>query len=75
MIEIVDKTITEPFKVYEGVKLNSVNYFVFMDKTEWYNFQPCNFKVKCVFMHNNAPSHMSKVTAEFFGVKGLEERS
>ena len=63
---IIDQTIIEPFKV--KVKLNSTNYSDFMDKTffAWHNFQSYSFKVKRVFMHNNVPSHVSKLTYEFF---------
>ena len=31
--EIVDQTIIRPFKIYEGIKLNSANYCDLMDKT------------------------------------------
>ena len=34
----------------------------FMDKTffGWYKSQFCSFKAKCIFIHNNAISHVSK---------------
>ena len=32
----------------------------------WYKSQSHSFKVNCVFMHDNAPSHVSKLTCEFF---------
>ena len=53
---IVDQIIIGPFKVDEGVQVNSANYSNFMDKTyfAWYKSQSCSFKMKYVFMHNNA---------------------
>ena len=56
----------EPFKI-KGDKLNSANYCDFMDKTffAWY-ISYSRFKVKYVFMYNNAPSHVSKLIDEFF---------
>ena len=38
-----------------------------MEKTflAWYQSQSFSFKMKCVFMHNNAPFHISKLTCEF----------
>ena len=29
--------------------------------------QSFSFKVKCIFMHDNAPSYVSKLTHKFFG--------
>ena len=42
-----------------------------MDKTffVWYKCQFHSFKVKCIFMHNHAPFHLSKLTYVFFGHK------
>ena len=67
MAIIVGQTIVGPFNVYEGVKLNSANYCDFMDKTffAWY-ISYSRFKVKYVFMYNNAPSHVSKLIDELF---------
>ena len=66
-VGIVDQTITGSLKVSE-VKLNSTNYCNFIDNTFFvcYNSQSHCFKVKCVFMHDNAPSHVSKLICEFF---------
>ena len=62
---IVDQTIIASFKV-EGVKRNVANDF--MDKIFFpcFKFQSRCFEVKCVSMHDNAPSHVSKLTSEFF---------
>ena len=65
---IVDQTIIGPFKIDEGVWLDSANYCDFMDKTffAWYKSKPRSFKVKCVFMHEDAPSQVSKLTCKRF---------
>ena len=57
---IADQTIMGTFRVGEGVKLNNVYYSDFMDKTfcSWYKSLSCSFKMKCVFKHDNAPSHI-----------------
>lgn len=70
---IVDQTIIGPFKVDEGVKLNSDNYCDFIKKIffAWYKSQFHSFKVKCVFMHDNAPSHVSKLAHVLFEHKGF----
>ena len=65
-VGIVIWTISGPFKVDEAVKLNSANYWDFMDKTFFACYTSRSFKVKCVLMHDNAPSHISKFTHEFF---------
>ena len=51
-----------------SMKLNCTNYCDFMDKTffAWYKFQYCSFQVSCPFMHDNIPSHVSKLPCEFF---------
>ena len=68
---IVDQTIIGPFKIDEEVKLNSANDHDFIDKAffTWYKSQSCCFKVKCIFMHDNAPSPVSKFTYKFFEYK------
>ena len=64
---IVDQTIIGSFKVNEGVKLDSANYCDFRDKScfAWYKSQSCSFKMKCI-MYDSAPSHVYKLTHEFF---------
>ena len=55
---------TGPFKVDEGIKLNSDIYYVFMDNSlfAWYKSHSYRFKVKRAFMHYNSLSRVS----EFF---------
>ena len=74
---IIDQTIIGQFKVDYGLKLNTAIFWDFMNKTffTWYKFQSRSFKVKCVFMRNNAPSHVSKLTCDFFfNTKDLQEK-
>ena len=68
---IVDRTIIEPFKVDEGVKLTSASCCEFLEKTfiQWYNGQPRRFWIKWTFMHDNAPSHASRFTKQFLDDK------
>ena len=70
---IVDRTIIGPFRVDEGVKLNSASYCEFLEKTffHWYNGQPRRFRMKWTFMHDNAPSHASRFTKQFLEDKGI----
>ena len=58
-----------PFKVAEGVKMNSENYRNFLTDNfvPWYQNLPPNEKKRMVFMQDNAPSHASSMTMDFFG--------
>ena len=62
-----------PYKVDDGVKLTSQSYCQFLDKTffKWYKSQSRSFKTKCVFMHDNAPSHAANATRQFLERKGI----
>ena len=64
---MVDRTIIGPFRVDEGVKLNSASYCEFLEKTfiYWYNGKPRRFRMKWTFIHDNAPSHASRFTKKF----------
>ena len=46
----------------------SANFSNFMNKTfvVFYKFEPRSFKMKCVFMHDYASSHVSKLIRELF---------
>ena len=73
---IVDSEIIGPFKVDDGVKLNSENYCKLLDETffRWYKSKSRTFKRDCIFMQDNAPSHASKATAQFLAKKGFPEK-
>ena len=66
---IVNQTIIGPFKFDKRVKLNSANYCDFTDNTffAWYMSRSRSFKVKCIFMYDNAC--YSKLIHEFFEPK------
>jgi transposase len=71
-----DCEIIGPFKVDDGVKLNSENYCKLLDETffRWYKSKSRTFKRDCIFMQDNAPSHASKATAQFLAKKGFPEK-
>ena len=64
---IVFQTIIVPFEI-DKIKLNSDNYWDSMGKTvfAWYKSLSHNFKIKCVFLHDNASSCASKIFPDFF---------
>ena len=70
---IVNQSTIGPFKVNERFKLNCANNCNSIDKTFFalYKSESNSFKVKCVFMHNNPPLHVSKLTCEFFKHKSF----
>lgn len=64
-----------PFKVPDGVKLNSKNYCDFLWENffkKWYNRKSKAFKKSMVFMQDNAPSHASKYSTTFLAEKGIK---
>ena len=70
---IVNDKVIGPFKVDEGVKLNSDNYCALLEDTffKWYKAQSRKFKKDCVFMQDNAPSHAPRSTSDFLAQKGF----
>lgn len=72
---IVGDKVIGPFKLDQGVKLNTESYRQLLDHTffQWYNKQSRAFKSKCIFMQDNAPSHASKGTRAHLAKKGLKE--
>ena len=71
---IVGNRMVGPFKIEEGVKINSENYTTFLDVNffPWYRSQTRSFKLKCMFMHDNAPSHASQYTKAYLESKGVK---
>ena len=69
------QTINRPFKVTEGVRLNSANCD-FLNKIffAWYKFGAQSFKVRCVFILENASSHAFKLICKFFEHKRFTEK-
>lgn len=70
---IVNDKVIGPFKVDDGVKLNSASYCQLLDETffTWYKSQNRIFKRNSIFMQDNAPSHASKYTTKFLAKKGF----
>ena len=61
---IIGNEVIGPFKVEEGVKLNTVNYCAFLAKNfkPWLQMQNNYRRQKLIFMQDNAPSHASRYT-------------
>ena len=61
---IIGNEVIGPFKVEEGVKLNTVNYCAFLAKNfkQWLQMQNNYRRQKLIFMQDNAPSHASRYT-------------
>jgi transposase len=72
---ICGDTLIGPFMVEEGVKMNSEAYCDFLTQNffKWYKSQTLSFKRKCIYMHDNAPSHASKYTTDFLASKGFKD--
>ena len=72
---IVGNRLIGPFKVEEGVKMNSENYSSFLQANfiPWYRSQSRKFKKDCIFMHDNAPAHASHFTKAFLTSKNIPE--
>ena len=71
---IVGNRLIGPFKVEEGVKMNSEYYTSFFNANffQWYKSQTRSFKIKCMFMHDNAPAHASQYTKAYLESKGVK---
>ena len=67
-------TLIGPFIVEEGLKMDSEAYAYFQKQHffNWYKNQPRSFKRKCIYMHDNAPSHASRYTRDFWLRKGAK---
>jgi len=72
---IVANELIGPFRVPDGVKLNAQSYVEFLSDNffAWYRTQKRSFKLKCMFMHDNAPAHAAKLTKEFLTSKNIKE--
>lgn len=72
---IIQGEIAGPFKVEEGVKMNSVNYTKFLEDNflPWYRSKPASFKKKMIFMQDNAPSHASNYTKDWLAKKNFKD--
>ena len=50
---IVDRTIIGPFKVNEGVKLNSASYCQFLEKTSLHWYKSQHFIAQNIYLYNS----------------------
>lgn len=73
---IINSEFVGPFRVEQGVKINSENYCKFLKSTmfkQWYNKKSAAFKKKIIFMQDNAPSHASHYTTAWLAQKGIKD--
>lgn len=70
---IVGSELVGPFKVEDGVKMNSKSYCDFLEQNlfEWLDNQPLAKHKSLIFMQDNAPSHASKFTKTWLQEKGF----
>ena len=59
---IIGNMMAGPFRVPEGVKMDSANYADFLKRNfvPWYRKQRVAFGRKIIFMQDNAPSHAAR---------------
>lgn len=74
---IIGEEIIGPYKVEEGVKMNSANYCAFLEKNflPWFERQDEARKQDMILMQDNAPSHASRYSKEWLGTKGFKNDS
>ena len=70
---IVGKSLVGPFRVQDGLKMNSQSYTEFLDANffPWYDSQTLDFQESCIFMQENAPSHASRFTKAYLAGKNI----
>lgn len=70
---IIGNELVGPFRVEDGVKMNSKSYCEFLDQYffEWLDDQPIAKRRSLIFMQDNAPSHASKLTKSWLQEKGF----
>ena len=70
---IVGNSLVGPFRVADGVKMNSQSYTEFLDANffPWYESKTMDFQESCVFMQDNAPSHASRFTKAYLAGKNI----
>ena len=73
---IINKEVVGPFRVAEGVKINSENYCQFLESTffkRWFNKKSASLRKNLIFMQDNAPSHASKYSKAWLAQKGIKD--
>lgn len=74
---IIKDELVGPFRVENGLKINSQTYCQFLEDTfftQWYKKKSASFKKTLIFMQDNAPSHASKYSTVWLASKGLKKK-
>ncbi len=74
---IIGDELVGPVRVSQGVKLTSTTYGQFLKNVldPWLEEVPLSRLKKVVFMHDNAPSHAAKATAQFLKSIGFKNET
>ena len=66
----VENKLIEPFRVPQGLKINSVTYCRFLEDNflPWLEDQPLLRRTNFLFMQDNAPAHASKCIKDFYSL-------
>ncbi|KAI3351297.1 hypothetical protein L3Q82_005846 [Scortum barcoo] len=70
---IIKDELVGPFRVEDGLRLNSQTYCQFLEDTfftQWYRKKSASFKKTMIFMQDNAPSQASKYSTVWLASKG-----
>ena len=72
---IIGNKLVGPFKVEDGVKIDSAGYTQFLENSlmSWIKKKSAAFKKNMVSTQDNSPSHTSKFTREWLVKKGIKE--
>ncbi|KAJ8374998.1 hypothetical protein SKAU_G00055780 [Synaphobranchus kaupii] len=73
---IIKDELVGPFRVEDGLKINSQTYCQFLEDTffkQWYRKKSAAFEKAMIFMQDNAPSHPSKFSTAWLASKGLKD--
>ena len=76
MAGIFKDELVGPFRVEDGLKINSQTYCQFLEDTffkQWSRQKSASFKKTMIFMQDNAPSHASKYSTAWLACKGLKD--
>lgn len=71
---IIGDELVGPFRVPEGVKINSKSYSAFLEEnlSPWLDDLPLSRSRRLIFMHDNAPAHSAKATISYLTTLGFE---
>ena len=76
MAGIFKDELVGPFRIEDGLKINSQTYSQFLEDTffkQWYRKKSASFKKTMIFMQDNAPLHASKYSTAWLACKGLKD--